>query len=573
MRFYRSEAEDHGEHGPPVRAVPVLLLLCGLALGLPSRSVAQYEKPAPEAAYALDGVTVVRADGSTMEGVTVVVRNGTIDAIGRDVQPPAGARVLEGDSLRVYPGMVDAAGSAEFELPEADSSPGEVPSWSPPRDVQGFHPHLRIADHLTSSGSSTAEAREAGVVAAAVHPEDGPAPGRSALLLHRKTTEAPRDLVLDAGLGVVLSLEPSPGVYPSTLFGVQAFHRQQFRNAEHRSRLASAYAESPDGLSPPAWDADYRVLSSVAAGETTVFFRAQRANDIRRALDLASFAGFEPVIVGGREAWKVADLLAERDVAVLATTDYPQPERWDPESSDSVQADALSPEVQREKRRVENAYRNAARLHEAGVSFALTSGDGDAELREGVRTAVEYGLPREAALRAVTSTPASLLGQPTLASLREGVAANFVVADGPLFAEDTELQYTFVDGRPQVMRTEPGSEPDEPPAVEVDGSWSVELSMDEGSFEGTMELEQDGAEVTGSFSTSSGQGPPLDAEGTVSGSDLDLTLSGSGGGQSIEINLTGTVEGDEASGSGSGPFGSFTWEATRQSTPGQGIEG
>ena len=572
MRFYRSDSGDHDERGLSVRAAPVLLVLFALTLGLPVPASAQYEKPAPAAAYGLEDVTVVRADGSTLEGVDVVVRNGMIAAVGGDARIPAGARVLEGDSLRVYPGMVDAAGTADYELPEPDSSPGEVPSWSPPRDVQGFRPHVRVADHLTSSGSSTSEAREAGVVATAVHPDDGPAPGRSALLLHRKTADAPRHLVLDAELGAVLSLEPSPGVYPSTLFGVQAFHRQQFRNAEHRSRVASAYAESPAGLSPPAWDADYRVLSSVAAGETRVFFRAQDANDIRRALDLASFAGFEPVIVGGREAWKVAELLAERDVPVLATTDYPEPERWEPESSDSVQAATLPPEVQREKRRVENAYRNAARLHEAGVRFALTTGDGDADLREGVRTAIEYGLPREAALRAVTATPASLLGHPALPTLREGAAANFVVADGPLFAEETELQYTFVDGRPQVMRTEPGAEPGEPPAVDLGGAWSVELSMDEGSFEGTMELEQDGAEVTGSFSSSSGQGPPLDAEGTVSGSSVDLTLSGSAGGQSIEITLTGTVEGDEASGSGSGPFGSFTWEATRQSTPGQGIE-
>lgn len=573
MQFHRSDAEEQGQRGLLARAAPVLVFLCALALALPSGLSAQYEKPAPEAAYALDGVTVIRADGSRLENVDVVVRRGRIAALGPDVQIPAGARVLEGDSLRVYPGMVDAAGSAELELPEPDSSPGEVPSWSPPRDVQGFRPHLRVADHLTSTGSSTAEAREAGIVAAAVHPEDGPAPGRSALLLHRTTADAPRELVLDAELGAVLSLEPSPGVYPSTLFGVQAFHRQQFRNAEHGSRLASAYEESPDGLSPPTWDADHRVLSSVAAGETRVFFRAQSSNDIRRALDLASFVGFDPVIVGGGEAWKVADLLAERDVPVLATTDYPEPERWEPESADSVRADTLPPEVRREKRRVENAYRNAARLHEAGVRFALTSGGGDADLREGVGTAVEYGLSRAAALSAVTSTPADLVGQPALAALREGVAANFVVADGPLFAEETELRYTFVDGRPQVMRTEPGSEPSEPPAVKVGGSWSVELSTDQGSFEGTLKLRQDGAEVTGRFSTSSGQGPPLDAGGTVSGNSVDLTLSGSGGGQTVEITLTGTVEGDEASGSGSGPFGSFTWEATRQSAPGEGIGG
>ena len=572
MELDRRDAEDGVERRAAARTLPVLLALTVLALAVPQRLAAQYEKPPPPAAYGLEDVTVIRADGTTLEGVNLVVRNGRIAAVGADVGIPAGARLLEGDSLRIYPGMIDAAGSAEMELPEPDSSPGDVASWNPPRDVQRFRPHLRVADHLRSSGSSVSEQREAGIVAAAVHPEDGPAPGRSALLLHRKTARQPRDLVLDPELGGVLTLEPAPGVYPGTLFGVMAFHRQQFRNAEHHVRVASAYTESAAGLAPPAWDADYRVLSSMAAGETPVFFRAQSSNDIRRALDLASGAGFDPVIVGGQEAWKVADLLAARDVPVLATTDYPQPQRWDPEASDSVQADTLAPEILREKRRVENAYRNAARLHEAGVTFALTTGDGDAELREGVRTAVEYGLPEDAALRAVTATPAGLVGRPALASLREGVAANFVVADGPLFDEDTDLLYTFVDGRPQVMREEPDAGAGEPPAVDMTGTWAVEFDLGQGSFEGTMKLKQDEGELSGSFS-SSGQAPPLDIDdGSVSGSSLEMTLSASAGGETIEISLSGTVEGETASGSGSGPFGSFTWEATRESTPEEGAE-
>lgn len=570
MRFGRPDAAGPRGFVPTGRVLLVPTLLALLAALLPADLAAQYEEPPPPAAYALEGVTVIRADGSRMQGVDVVVRNGTIAALGADVDVPTAARVLEGDSLRVYPGLIDASGEAEYALPEPDSSAEDVPAWNPPRGAQEFRPHLRVADHLSSTGSSTSGHRESGLVAAAVHPEDGPAPGWSALLLFRKTATVPRQLVLEPELGGVLTLEPAAGVYPATLFGVMAFHRQQFRNAAHHERVAAAYAEDPAGLRPPAWDAAYRALSSMADGEVPVFFRAQTSNDIRRALDLADGAGFEPVIVGGREAWKVADLLAARDVPVLASTDYPEPQRWDPAEADSVRTDTLPPEVLREKRRVENAYRNAARLHEAGVTFALTTGGGDADLREGVRTAVEYGLPRDAALRAVTSVPAELFGHPALASLREGSPANFVVADGPLFEEGTKLLYTVVDGRPQVMREEPGEEPTEPPAVDVSGRWSVEIDFEQQSFEGTMNLKQEGAEVTGSLST---QGVSLTVDdGFVSGRTLELRLTGTGGGQSIELSLTGTVEGEEASGTGSGPFGSFTWEATRESGPGGGAE-
>lgn len=570
MGFEHPDAEDAGEAGRTVLALPLLLGILLLALAAPQRLAAQYEKPPSAAAYGLEGVTVVRADGSTVEGASVVVRDGRIAELGPDVQVPAGVRLLEGDSLRLYPGLVDAAGSADYEFPEPDSSPGEVGSWSPPRDVQGFRPHLRVADHLGSTGSSVSDQREAGIVAAAVHPDDGPAPGRSALLLFRDGATS-RELILDPELGGVLTLQSAPGVYPGTLFGVMAFHRQQLRNASHRSSLAAAYDEDPTGLRPPAWDADYSVLSSMASGQTPVYFRADGSEDIRRALDLADRGGFDPVIVGGRGAGEVADLLADRGVAVLLSTDYPTPQRWDPDAEEPVREDTLPPEVQREKRRVEDAYRDAARLHEAGVTFALTTGDGDAELREGVRRAVEYGLPEAAALRAVTSVPAGLLGRPELASVREGVSANFVVSDGPLFEEETSLLYTFVDGRPEVMY-DPGGEPSEPPAVDVTGTWEVEIETEQGSLEGTMEVEQDGSEVSGSFSTS-GQGPPLSLEdGTVSGNTLDLTLSATAGGETVELTLRGTVEGEEASGTGSGPFGSFTWEATRTSSPGREAE-
>lgn len=572
MRADRPGAGKRAGGLAPSRALRVLLPVFLLALAVaPQRAEAQYEKPPPASAYGLEDVTVVRADGSREAGVHVLVRDGVIQAMGDDVRIPPGARVLEGDSLRVYPGLVDAEGDVEYELPEPDTPRSEVASWSPPRDVQTFRPHLRLADHLTATGSSVSGHRTSGTVAAAVHPEDGLMPGRSALLLFRADAATPSQLVLEPGLGTVMELRPAPGVYPSTLFGAMAFFRQQFRNARHQARLAAAYAEDPAELAPPSWDADYRVLVRMADGETPAFFRAQSSNDIRRALDLSADLGLDPVIVGGREAWKVAERLAERDVAVLVSTDYPEPRRWDPETADSVRADTLPAEVQREKERIEDAYRNPGRLHEAGVRFALTSGGGEAELLEGARTAVEYGLPRRAALRALTAAPAELLGRPALASLRTGMSANFVVADGPLLEEGTDLLYTFVAGRPEVMRSEPGDEPKEAPSVDVSGRWSLEIETERGSFEGTLRLEQEGADVSGSVSSS--EGPTLDVGGgSVSGNTLELTLTGSSGGQSFEMSLSGTVEGSEASGTGSGPFGSFTWEAERTSGPGAGVE-
>ena len=558
---------------------------------------AQHADPPAPAAYALEGVTVVRPDGTRQAGMTLVVRGELIEALGPDAPVPADARVLEGDSLRIYPGMVDAEGEPRFEFPDPDEEEDEAPvAWAPERREQGLLAHRRAVDHLQATGSDLSGARKAGVVASAVLPEDAALPGRGAALLHRVGAATPAALVLRPEVGTVMAFEPAGRAYPSTHFGVVAFLRQTLEDAGRHARLAEAHGSSPRGMAAPSWDPDLAAVSAAVSGDGRILFRAHRASDIRQAVELAERHGFRIAVVGGREAWRVADLLARRQVPVLVSTDFPEPKRWDPDAEpeeedeeegdaappDSVpgqgearQAEAaaggagqeeLDPEVAREKRRIENARANAGRLVEAGVTVALTSGGGEADLREGVRTAVENGLPPEEALRAVTSVPARLLGVPWLSRLEAGMPATFVVADGPLLEEDSRVAYTFVEGRLEEGAV-PGEDPEEPPAVDVSGTWEMEVDGAMGTLETTLTLEQSDGRLQGQMETQFGT---LEVTGgTVSGREISFTAVFDAGGQTAELSFSGTVEGDEMSGSGSGPpqMGSFTWEAGR-STPG-----
>ncbi len=583
--------------GRRLRTVALSGAALALLLAPLSDLSAQHAEPPPAAAHALRGVTVVGPDGSQREGMTLVVRDGLLASASADTVVPADARLLEGDSLFAYPGLVDAEGDARFEFAGSDDGDagddgGEVAGWNPPRDAQGFQPHRRAVDALTVTAGDLEGAREAGVVASASHPDDGLAPGRGVLLLHRLEAEASRDLVLRPELGPVLAFDGARG-YPGTLMGVIAFLRQGFADAGHRVRLAAAHADDPAGMTAPGWDPDLEVLERAAAGEVPVYFRADRAEDIRRVLDLSGQLGFRPVIVGGEEAWKVADRLREANVPVLVSLDFPTAQRWDPDEAEEAEEEPegetppdaaeggegqpeaaadtaeLEPAVAREKRRLEDAYANAGRLHEAGVRFALTSGGGDADLLEGARKAVAYGLPETAAVRALTAVPAGLLGAPWLTRVGQGQAATFIVTDGPLLDEDTEILYTFVEGRLQ-RGAEPGEEPEEPPAADVTGTWAMEVEGEMGSFEVDLELEQEGASFEGS---ASGQFGTLDVEdGLVSGTDVSFTIVVDAGGETLELSFTGTVEDDTMSGSGSGPpeMGSFSWEASRTGGPGAG---
>lgn len=553
----------------PMAILQVALLILALSILAPAGIDAQYDRPPPPAAYALVGATVVAADGSSTEDVTVVVRGGFVEAIEEGLEPPADARVLEGEDLRVYPGLVDAWGRAEVEYPERPR-PEEVTAWNPSRLAQGFTPHLRTADHLTATGETLRERRDRGVLASGVFPTRGFVGGLGAVLLHRPDAEEPRELIVRPEAGLAMSFEGSPGGYPSTLFGVIAHLRQSFSDAQRQALLEQEYEENPNRVPVPTWDPDHEVLRRVAGAGLPAYFAASDAEDIRRVLGLAYEMGFSPVIVGGGEAWRLAEELSTLDVPVLVSLDFPEPREWDPEEDEDEE---LEPGAERERQRLENLYANPARLAEAGVSFAFTSGGGAAELREGVRTVMEYGLSEEDALQALTSTPAELLGIASVSRPVPGYAATFIVTDGPLFAEDASIVYTFVEGVLEEVEADAGlsGEPDEPPEVDVSGTWRITVRAEGGTAEYEATLEQTGTEVSGTAVAPDGSTVRI-PDGVVSGDEVTLELRFEGAPDVQEGRLTATVEGDRMEGSGSGTMGDFEVTAVREPDAGAGAD-
>src|SRR5690606_35344937 len=182
-------------HAFRVRGAALALAL-GLWAGGAAAAHAQFtEAPAP-AAYAFRNVTVVRPDGATEAGQTLIVRAGRIEALARGAAVPADARVLAGDSLYVYPGLIDAAGTIAFELPRDSTERSQIRSWDPPRTIQGFMPSRRVIDYMTATGGDAADQRRKGIVAVAAHPPltEPLMPGRGVLVLLRPKADAPQQL-------------------------------------------------------------------------------------------------------------------------------------------------------------------------------------------------------------------------------------------------------------------------------------------------------------------------------------------------------------------------------------------
>jgi len=398
------------------------------------------------------------------------------------------------------------------------------------------------------------------------------APGQSVAVLFRKTARTPWETVASGSLGLAFSFQGARGAYPGTLLAVMAHFRQMFEDAARDGLIRNEYSRNPAGLPLPKWDPDFEAMRQASSGQLPVFFTATTAADIRRVLSLADEIGFRPVIVGGEEAWMVAEELRSRSIPVLVSVAFPNPTEWDPAASEGGEGtggeEPMEPAAAREKERIENAYANAGRLVQAGIVVALTSGGKGGDFRDGVAKAMEYGLPEPEALRAVTAVPASILGIPNVVTMARGMPGNLVVTDGPLFGAETRILYTFVEGELERGRERRRSGGGVAPSVNVTGGWEVVVSVEGMEMPFTMSLSQDGARFSGSMSSAEA-GEAQIASGSVSGNELTFTILFSMGVETVEMEATATVEGDTMTGSGSGEMGTFTFRGIRK----PGLEG
>ena len=380
--------------------------------------------------YALRGATIVSTSAPPIQDGVLVVRDGVIVALGGSETPiPADAEVIDASGHTVYPGFIDAFASLGMPTQANDPAYASYERGNTHPNAQ-IRPERQATVLMQPDSAQLSRWRRAGFIAAHIAPPHGIMSGQSAVI--STGTGAPAELVIAPQVGVVLNLRGRGGFeggggYPSSLMGAIALVRQTFYDAQHQMQVWDAYMRDPAGKSRPAMNRALEALQPVLKRETPLLAIANNAEDIRRVLRIADEFDLRVVIVGGLEAAKVADELRRRDIPVLLSLEMPEPLRsYDP----------LSPPTLTSLRNRALAYQNAAILHEKGVRFAFTTeGVGDPErLLRNIRTAIANGLPKEAALRALTLTPAEILGfQDRFGDLAVGKTASFVVVRGELF--------------------------------------------------------------------------------------------------------------------------------------------
>lgn len=530
---------------PRVRPLVVVLV----ALSFISSSVVHAQQRSAIDTYAITNARIVTVSGATIDRGTVVIRDGLINAVGANVNAPPDARIIDGSGLTIYPGLIDSY--TNLALPEATASPSPSggggggffaaqarPSPGGPNSTQppGLQPEVMVEDVLRPGGAEIEASRNIGITTALTSPRTGIWMGQSALI--NLAGDTPQEMIVRSPVAMHVGFTPLRGSYPGSLMGVFAALRQMMLDAQRYRDELQVYERSPRGMRRPEVDRSLAALVPVVEGKMPVVMLANTEREITRALDLGNEFKLKLIIVGGREADRVADRLVKQNVPVLLSLNLPR--------RTTAAIPEADPEPMRVLRERVEAQQTAGKLAKAGVRFAFESGSlaNISDLMVNVGHVIENGLSTTDALRAFTIWPATILGvENQLGSIETGKIANLTITRGDLFDRSSRIVHVFIDGRPVDLRPATGGSGTR---MNLSGTWNVTVNLGQGDKTVTITLQQEGERLNGSIAGALGAGEI--ANGSATSTEVRFTASLEIEGQTKEATFAGTVAGDQIHG-------------------------
>jgi imidazolonepropionase-like amidohydrolase len=510
--------------------------------------------------HALTNARIVAAPGKTIEKGTVLIRDGVIVEAGPDVKIPADARVWDLAGKTIYPGFIDAysrLGLPETLQPEPlrpdadDDDPSTKPKEIPRESAKGMHswnskvtPERKAADYLNLDKKATRKLRDLGFTSALVVPGRGIFRGSSALINLQEADVTTMVLAPSVAQHIAFDFQRrEDGGYPNSLMGCIALIRQNFLDASWYQAAQDAYRKNPGTTERPEANASLAALAEQAQRKQPTVFEADDELELLRALRISDEFKLKPLLFGNGYEYRVRKALAATKTPIILALDFPKaPEIERPEQALGYELDELQ--------HWDRAPGNPARLVEAGIPIAFTAEKlekPEKEFWSRIRLAVRRGLSKDAALAALTSTPAEMFGvADRLGTIAPGRIANLVVASGDLFSGEAKVLTTWVDG--YFYDTDSAGERD------PRGTW--EIASEGKTLPLTVEGELDKLEVklAGEKATLS-----VKEDAVLLIAPAKLLEKGEG-----SIRLSGRIAGEAITGSGETPTGAtIRWSAKR----------
>ncbi|MBS4072121.1 amidohydrolase family protein [Algoriphagus aquatilis] len=400
------------------------ILAAFLGLGL---STAQAQ--APKGSVLIKNATVLTVTKGNLENSDVLVQDGIIKQIGKNIAAPAGVQTIDATGKYVMPGIIDAHSHVALDVVNEASAP--ITSEVRMKDV--VNP-FEIGIYRALAGGVT--------ISHAMHGSANVVGGQNATLKHRWGAKDPADIIMqDAPRTIKFALGENPtrvhgrgnGIQPRTRMGVEAVLRNGFSEALQYKKAWETYhaakATKGNTLTPPAYSERLQTLADILDGKIIIHCHSYRADEIYMLINVAKDFNIKKLVFQHtNEGFKVAPEIAEYTMGASVFADW-----W-----------AYKMEVY-----YSTAY-NAAILQRNGAITSINSDS--AELirhlyHEAAKTQRYGGLTDDEALAMITINPAKQLGiDDKVGSIEVGKQADIVIFDTHPLSSYAVPQMTFVDG-------------------------------------------------------------------------------------------------------------------------------
>ncbi|MDZ4715864.1 MAG: amidohydrolase family protein [Cytophagales bacterium] len=525
--------------------------------------------------YALTNVNIIQAPGRKIDMGTVVIKNGLIVAVGKSIAVPSDAIVIKADSMYVYAGFIDGLSRAGVTKPKEETRERVKDPGNPPPDRAGVTPYVEVRGSINPADKSLEELRNTGFTTVQIVPHGNLLPGQAAIILSGGSSA--EGMLLANKSALYSELTGANNVYPATILGVMAKWRELYRQASQAKAYEGLYASNRSGIERPQSDRILEAFYPVIDQRMPVVIKTEKLLDVYRAITLKTELNFPLMLADIKEGWPGINKIKASGAKVFLSLDLPEETKKEAKKEEKadakkeekadankeVKADAKKEEkpktaadIEKEglDKRKEEAIANytgqAASFQKAGVPFGFSSiSVKPKDIPANLRRMIAAGLTEDAALAALTTSPAQMLGlSDRMGTIDNGKMANLVISDKPYFNERSKVRYVFVDGVMYKMEVKETKKGDPNAKVEIEGSWSTVTQAPQGNAEGKLTFKKDGGNYSGTVS--GGRLPaPVDLTSvSLDGNVLTFKYTMTFGTNSITVSGEATVEGDSFKG-------------------------
>ncbi|MBT9474154.1 MAG: amidohydrolase [Pseudomonadota bacterium] len=405
-------------------------------------------RPLPSRPTALFGATVFTGTGERIDGGTVLIRDGKIEAVRAGIVPPASYDFVDASGKYITPGLIDAHSHLGVYPSPAVAAHSDGNELTDPNTAGVWAEHS-----VWPQDPGFNLARAGGVTTLMVLPGSGNLIGGRSVTLRNIPARTVQDMKYPgAPYGLKMACGENPkrvygakGRAPSTRMGNVAGYRNAWINAADYTRKWDDYrAKTGRGekADPPKRDLQLETLAGVLSGEILVENHCYRADEMVQMIGIANEFGYKiTAFHHASEAYKIADILAKNDICTATWANWwgNKLEAWD-----GIEA-------------------NAALVHAAGGCAIIKSDDPDVIQRLNQEAAEALAAGRAAGLNItegqamawITANPAKALGLKDTGALEVGKRADVVIWDKNPFSIYARAERVYLDGAIAYDRHDP----------------------------------------------------------------------------------------------------------------------